>query len=55
MRDTARILKMAELALIDAMVFQEVLTASYQDIPTLSKILSQRSIKQGLIDAWRKF
>ncbi len=54
MRDTARILKMAELALIDAMVFQEVLTASYQDVPTLSKILSQRPIKQGLIDAWRK-
>lgn len=50
--DSARVLKMAELALVDAMIFQEVLAGSYPDIPTLSQIAANPPIQQGLINAW---
>ena len=52
--DSARIFKMAELALVDAMIFQEVLAGSYPDIPTLSQISANPPIQQSLINAWVK-
>jgi len=50
--ESVRILKMAELALVDAMVFHEVLAGFHPDIPTLSQIMTNPSIQQSLINAW---
>jgi len=50
--ESARIIKMAGLALVDAMVFQEVLASSDPDVDTLSKIASNPPIQQGLIKSW---
>jgi len=50
--ESARIIKMAGLALVDAMVFQEVLASSDPDVETLSKIAANAPMQQGLIRSW---
>jgi len=50
--ESVRVVKMAELALVDAMVFQEVLAGFNPRVPTLSQILVKTPIQQSLIDAW---
>jgi len=50
--ESARIIKMAGLALVDAMVFQEVLASSDPDVDTLSKIVANPPVQQGLIKSW---
>jgi hypothetical protein len=43
---------MAGLALVDAMVFQEVLALSDAKVPTLSQVVARPPVQQALIDAW---
>jgi len=50
--EAARVFKMAELALVDTMIFQEVLAGSNAKIPTLSETLSRPPIKQNMINTW---
>jgi len=50
--ESSRIIKMASLALVDAMVFEEVLALSDSNVPTLNDILTGPSIQQRLLDAW---
>ena len=47
-------IKMGELTLVDAMLFQEVLARSDPDIPTLATSLSQPPIKISFANAWEK-
>ncbi len=48
------IIKMGELTLVDAMLFQEVLARSDRDIPTLASSLSQLPFKISFANAWEK-
>jgi len=50
--ESARIIKMAGLALVDAMVFEEVLASSDPSVETLSKIAANPPVQQGLIKSW---
>jgi len=50
--ESTRIIKMAGLALVDAMVFQEVLALSDPDVDTLSKVAAVPPVQQGLIKSW---
>jgi len=52
MSESARIIKMAGLALVDAMVFHEVLASSDRKIPTLSQVSTSHPIQQSLIKSW---
>jgi hypothetical protein len=52
MNESTRIIKMASLALVDAMVFQEVLALSDAKVPTLSQVMARHPVQQALIDAW---
>lgn len=47
-------IKMAELTLVDAMLFQEVLARSDPQIPTLATSLSKPPVKVAFADAWGK-
>jgi len=47
-------IKMGELTLVDAMLFQEVLARSDPDIPTLASSLSQPPFKISFANAWEK-
>jgi len=50
--ESTRIIKMAGLALVDAMVFQEVLALSDPTVDTLSKIAATPPVQQSLIRSW---
>lgn len=52
--DTDRTIKMAELAVVDALIFQEILAASDREIDTISKCLGESSVKQALLEVWNK-
>lgn len=47
-------IKMGELTLVDAMLFQEVLARSDPDISTLASSLSQPPLKTSFASAWEK-
>jgi len=47
-------IKMGELTLVDAMLFQEVLARGDPDIPTLASSLSQPPFKISFANAWEK-
>ena len=47
-------IKMGELTLVDAMLFQEVLARSDPEIPTLASSLSQPPFKIAFANAWGK-
>jgi hypothetical protein len=51
--DVHKIVSTAGLLLVDAMVFHEVMAASYNDIPTLSTLLSSMNLKRELENSWR--
>ncbi|TET42951.1 MAG: hypothetical protein E3J66_02690, partial [Dehalococcoidia bacterium] len=47
-------IKMGELTLVDAMLFQEVLARGEPEIPTLASSLSQPPFKISFANAWDK-
>lgn len=47
-------IKMGELTLLDAMLFQEVLARSDPEIPTLASSLGQHPVKVAFANAWEK-
>lgn len=52
MNESARIIKMAGLALVDAMIFQEVLASSDPKVSTLSQVSASRPVQQSLLSSW---
>lgn len=52
MNESARIIKMAGLALVDAMIFQEVLASSDPKVSTLSQVSASHPVQQSLLSSW---
>lgn len=51
--ESARIIKMAGLALVDAMIFQEVLASSEPKVATLSQVSAGHPVQQSLLSSWQ--
>ena len=52
--DTVSVIKMGELTLLDAMLFQEVITRNNPVIPTLATSLSKQPRKNSFAQAWEQ-
>lgn len=50
--ETVSTLKMAELTILDAMIFQEVISRTESKIPTVASTLSKKPFKVSFADVW---
>jgi type I restriction-modification system DNA methylase subunit len=51
--DVHKLVSTAGLLLVDAMVFHEIIAASHEEVPTLSRLMSSANLKKELENSWQ--